>query len=222
VRTQAPGVILAGVLWAAATWWAASPVAALLTLLIAIGFLFAIGAIRTLGLRAAAALTVLGFAAHLLSPGSIDVRLLAGFSTALRLVAMLAEGRAVYALLGPGGVAQGVGRLASPLSPLGVRPQDAELMVLVALRLLPAMTASARNVWLGRRYLGRPQGMSEWGTLASAWIATALRQAGAAADALIGRGLAGSRRLPPADWRGLRLLWLPAATMAVGLAVGVR
>ncbi len=220
--SQAPGVILAGVLWAAATWWAAAPAAALLSLLLALGFLLARGAIRTLGLRAALALAVLGFAAHLLSAGSIDARLLAGLSTALRLVAMLAQGRAVYALLGPGGVAQGVGRLASPLSPLGVRAQDAELMVLVALRLLPAMTQSARSVWLGRRYLGAPQGMREWGTLTSAWIATALRQAAATADALIGRGLAGERRLPPADWRGLRLLWLPAATVAIGWVVGAR
>ena len=222
MRTAAPGVILAGVLWAAATWWAATVPAALLCLLLALSYLWRLQALRTLGLRAVGALAVLGFAAHLLGTGAIDARLIAGISTALRLVSMLAEGRAVFALLGPGGVAQGVGRLLAPLRPFGLRAQDGQLMVLVTLRLLPAMTASARSVWLGRRYLGTRPGIAEWGALASAWIAAALRQAGAAADALVGRGIGAAGDPPAVDWRGLRLLWLPAATVALGMVVGMR
>ncbi|MDA8344684.1 MAG: hypothetical protein M0Z66_04290 [Thermaerobacter sp.] len=222
MRTAAPGVILAGVFWAAVTWWAAAPFAALLSLLLAIAFLWHRGALGQIGLRAVAALALLGMLAHLLGEGPLDVRLLAGISTSLRLVAMLAEGRAVYAILGPAGVAQGVGRLFAPFGAIGLRAQDGELMVLVMLRLLPAMASSARSVWLGRRYLGTRTGISEWGTLASAWIAVALRQAGAAADALVGRGIGQAHDLPPVDWSGLRLLWLPAATLALGWAVGVR
>ncbi len=222
MRTRAPGVIAAGIAWAAATWWAAPPLAALLSLALALGYLYAQGALSSLGLRAVAALAALGLLAHLLGQGSIDVRLWSGVSTALRLVAMLAEGRAVYAMLGARGVAQGVGRLCAPLGALGLRAQDAELMVFVTLRLLPAMTASARSVLLGRRYLGARSGITEWGMLASAWIAAALRQAAATADALVGRGLGQGERTAEIDWRGLRLLWLPAATLALAWAAGAR
>lgn len=212
----------AGILWAAATWYAAAPLAALLSLALALAFLQVRGGVRSLGLRAAGALALLGFLTSLTGPGALDARLLLGASTALRLVAMLAEGRAMYAMLGPAGVARAASRLLAPLSLVGLRAQDGELMVLVTLRLLPAMASSARSVWLGRRYLGTRMGIAEWSRLASAWIAAALRQAEGAADALVGRGIGQPRRRMKTDWRGLGLLWLPLATVAFQVAAGSR
>jgi len=215
---QAPAVILVGAVWATATWVQPALPAAALALVLAFSFLASRGGLGEVPWRGLLALAMLGFLAHLLGTGGWSVRLTGGLSAALRLDAILLESRAIYGMVGPAGIARALGRLAEPFRAFGVRPQDLEIMGFVTLRMIPEAARSARSVWNGRRYLSGRSGPRAWVQLAGAWVGATLRTAGAVAEALVLRGLGERGTREPVDWRGLRLLWLPALSCAFALA----
>lgn len=217
-----PVVIFVGVLWAGLTWTFAAPLAAALNLTLALAVLLWRAPAGEVPWRGLLTVFALGVVAQLLTPGTPEARLGAGLSMGLRLAAMLAQGQVVYRIAGPGGVARALGRVGRPLRVVGVRPQDLEIMALVTIRMIPETARSARSVFLGRRYLGRRVGRLEWSTLAAAWIAQAMRTAAAIAQAMVMRGLGAAPPKGRLDYRGLRLLWLPALTVAFGLLGTVR
>lgn len=220
-----PAAVSLGVLWATATWLDQGVVSAALALALAIGLLAQRYSLAAVPLRGMAAAAAVGAMAHLLGGGSPGSEAPAAASAALRLAALLVEGRFLYLRWGPSALAAGVAWLSRPLAILGVRPEEMRLMALVVLRLLPEARRVGHRVLLGRRYLGLRPGVREIGRVAGAWIGGILETASAIAESLVLRGFSASRpqAVEHLSWRALLSFgWLPAVTMLFALAGGVR
>lgn len=212
-----PAAVSAGLLWGAATWFAADLPKAAVLLALASGVLVLRFSLRALPLRGMLFAALVGALAHLLAGGSLGREWAPALSAALRLAALYAEGRFVYLVAGPSALGAGVAWLSRPLRLFGLSERDMALMALIVLRLLPEARSVGRRVLLGRRYLGLRLGLREAQQLLTAWIGGILETSAAIAESMLLRGFRDGRRDPERiSWQGLlHLGWLPGAAVAI-------
>ncbi len=214
-KAEAQVIVL--VAWVLVTWSDQAIWPSALALALASTYLVRREGLRRVPWRSMAALGLLAALAHLFAPGGLIVRLEEGASMTLRLWAVLCEGQVMLGIVGPIGLARSLGRLGRLLRPFGIAASDLEVMAFVTLRMIPETARSARSIWLARRFLAGRSGLTQWTTLAGAWVAQSMRTAGALGEALVLRGYGPPQRPPRIDWRGLSLGWLPVLTAAFAL-----